>query len=128
VAGIVGVLQFSPQKRRFKWEKMLKWRTCNPITLSLFVALLYNMRQVQPETLPKNSNLPVYRISSLKISSPKSPNYVIKFASDLREVGGFFRGPPVFSTNKTGRHHITEILLKVALNIKQTNRRKRQNR
>ena len=33
----------------------------------------------------------------------------------------FSSGPPVFSTNKTDRHDITEILLKVALNtIKQT--------
>jgi hypothetical protein len=32
------------------------------------------MRQVQPETLPKNSNLPVYKISSLKITPPKTPN------------------------------------------------------
>jgi hypothetical protein len=28
----------------------------------------------------------------------------------------FSPGPPVFSTNKTDRHDITEILLKVALN------------
>jgi hypothetical protein len=28
----------------------------------------------------------------------------------------FFQGPPVFSTNKTDRHDITEILLKVAFN------------
>jgi len=32
-------------------------------------------------------------------------------------------GPPVSSTNKTDRHDITEILLKVVLNnIKQTNK------
>ena len=32
-------------------------------------------------------------------------------------AGGWFsRGTPVSSTNKTDRHHITEILLKVALN------------
>jgi hypothetical protein len=35
----------------------------------------------------------------------------------------FSSGPPVSSTNKTDRHDITEILLKVALNtIKQTNK------
>jgi hypothetical protein len=40
---------------------------------------------------------------------------VIKFFSDLRQIGGFswHSGP---STNKTDRHDITEILLKVALN------------
>ena len=40
-------------------------------------------------------------------------HYVIKFVSDLRQVGGFLR---VSSTNKTDRHDITEILLKVELN------------
>jgi hypothetical protein len=39
-------------------------------------------------------------------------HYVIKFVSDLRQVWFF----PVSSTNKTDRHDITEILLKVALN------------
>ena len=42
--------------------------------------------------------------------------YNIKFASELRQVGGFFLGTPVVFTNKTDRHDITEILLKVALN------------
>jgi hypothetical protein len=49
---------------------------------------------------------------------------VIKFVSDLRQVGGFSAGPPVSSTNKTDRHDIAEILLKVTLNTisnKQTN-------
>ena len=41
---------------------------------------------------------------------------VIKFVSDLRQVSGFSPGTPVSSTNKTDRHNITEILLKVALN------------
>ena len=50
-------------------------------------------------------------------------HYVIKFVSDLWKAGGFpqvLRSPP---TNKTGRHGIAEILLKVALNTshKQTN-------
>ena len=38
---------------------------------------------------------------------------VIKFVSDLRQVGDFLQ---VFSTNKTDCHNITEILLKVVLN------------
>jgi hypothetical protein len=42
----------------------------------------------------------------------------------MKFVGGFFPGPPVSSTNKTDSHHITEMLLKVALNtIKQINKR-----
>ena len=47
-------------------------------------------------------------------------HYAIKFVSDLRQVGSFLSSP-VSSTNKTERHDITEILLKVALNaINQT--------
>jgi hypothetical protein len=47
---------------------------------------------------------------------------VIKFVSDLRQVGGFLRALRFPSTNKTDRHDMAEILLKVALNtIKQTN-------
>jgi hypothetical protein len=43
-------------------------------------------------------------------------HYVIKFVSDLRQVGRWFSpGTPVSSSNKTDRHDITEILLKVAL-------------
>ena len=40
---------------------------------------------------------------------------MIKFVSDIRQVDGFFPGSPVDTTNKTDRHDITEILLKVAL-------------
>ena len=44
-------------------------------------------------------------------------NIVIKFVSDLRQVGRWFSlSPQVFSTNKTDRHDIIEILSKVALN------------
>ena len=43
-------------------------------------------------------------------------HYVIKFVSDLQQVGGLLRvlrfPPPI----KLARHDITEILLKVALN------------
>ena len=41
---------------------------------------------------------------------------VIKFVSDLQQASGFLRLLPVSSTNKTDRHDITEILLKVVLN------------
>jgi len=43
-------------------------------------------------------------------------HYMIKFVSDLRQVGGFLLGTLVSSINTTDRHDITEILLKVALN------------
>ena len=39
-------------------------------------------------------------------------HYVTKFASELRQVGGFLRFPP----NNIYRHDIAEILLKVSLN------------
>ena len=43
-------------------------------------------------------------------------HYVIKFVSDLRQVGCFYQGTPVSSNSKTDRYDITEIVLKVALN------------
>jgi hypothetical protein len=72
--------------------------------------------------------------SILKMSVYSIQQYVIQFVSDLRQVGGFLRFPPPIkltvesgikrltlkchasSTNKTDRHDITDILLKVALN------------
>jgi len=42
-------------------------------------------------------------------------HYVIKFVSGLRQVCGFLRILRFPSTNKTDRHDINEILLKVAL-------------
>jgi hypothetical protein len=46
---------------------------------------------------------------------------VIKFVSELLQVGGFSPDPPVSSTDKTDFHDITEIVLKVWLNtIKET--------
>ena len=45
---------------------------------------------------------------------------MIKFVSYFRQFSA--SGPPVSSTNKTDRHDVTDILLKVALStIKQTN-------
>ena len=41
---------------------------------------------------------------------------MIKFVSDLQRVDGFSLGSPVSSTDKTDRHDIAKILLKVALN------------
>ena len=44
-------------------------------------------------------------------------HYVIKFVSDLRQVVGFLRVLRFPLKYKTDRHDMTEILLKVALNI-----------
>jgi len=43
-------------------------------------------------------------------------HYVIKFVSDLCQVGSFLRVLPVSSTSKTDRHNIAEILLKDVVN------------
>ena len=52
-------------------------------------------------------------------------HYVIKFCQWLAKGRWFSPGPPVSSTNKTDRHDITEILLKVTLKtIKQRNNSK----
>jgi hypothetical protein len=42
-------------------------------------------------------------------------HYLLKFVSDLRQVGGFLQFPPLIG-NITDHHAITEILLKVVLN------------
>ena len=63
-----------------------------------------------------------YKFPNIHVQTPANDevysirHYVIKFVSDLRQVGGFSPGIPVSSTNTTGRHDITEISLKVALN------------
>ena len=56
------------------------------------------------------SNIPRKNIFILV---PILQHYLIKYVSDLRQVSGFSVGSPVFSINKTDRHDITEILLKV---------------
>jgi hypothetical protein len=50
-------------------------------------------------------------------------HYMIKFVSDLQQVGGFLRGSSGFLHQCTVCHYIAEILLKEALNtIKQANK------
>ena len=53
-------------------------------------------------------SMPIYRHCC---SGRGAQHYVIKFVSDLRQVGGFLRFPPPIKLTD-----ITEILLKVALN------------
>ena len=50
----------------------------------------------------------------------RSQPQVITFTSCLPMVGGSFRVLQASATTKTGRHDITEILLKVALNTKKS--------
>jgi hypothetical protein len=53
---------------------------------------------------------------SFNISNPFLYHTTIWFVSDLRHVGGFLRVLCFPPPNKTDRHNITEILLKVVLN------------
>jgi len=65
--------------------------------------------QSVPFTTKAVSSIPVHsEVYSIQ-------HYVIKFVSDLQQVWWFSPGTSVSSTNKTDRHDITEILLKVAL-------------
>jgi hypothetical protein len=41
--------------------------------------------------------------------------YVIKFVSDLQQVSGFPPSTPVSFTNKTDRHDVSEIWMKVGI-------------
>jgi hypothetical protein len=68
---------------------------------------------------------PVHSTSNVVSSNPtqarcacmySKQQYVIKFVSDLRQVGGFLRVPRCPPINKTDHHDITEIFLIVALN------------
>ena len=78
------------------------------------VGLVFVSRKPQPQmvqSVPITTNVVSSNAAPGEVYSIQ--HYVIKFVSDLRQV---FPGSPVSSTNKTDRHDITEILLKVALN------------
>ena len=64
----------------------------------------------------------VYITSKVVSSNPSDgevysiQHYVIKFVSDLRQLGVFLRVLRVFATNKTDRHDIAEIVFRLVLN------------
>ena len=77
----------------------------------IVVMIVWKLATQLPITTKAMSSNPVHgEVCSIQ-------HYVIRFVSELRQVGGFLRGAPVSSSNKTDRQDITEILLKVALNI-----------
>jgi len=89
---------------------------CTPFPINICLSQCDKMlicrvaMQSEPTTSNVVSSNPVHgEVNSIQ-------HYVINFVSDLRQVGGFFPGTPVSSANRTDRHDITEILLKVALN------------
>jgi hypothetical protein len=85
------------------------------------IKLVSDLRVSSTNKTDRNLQLPVQSVpttSKVVSSNPIHGEvypiqiYVIKLVSDLR----FSPGTPVYSTNKTDRNDITEILLKVALN------------
>jgi hypothetical protein len=85
------------------------------------IKLVNDLRVSSTNKTDRNLQLPVQSVpttSKVVSSNPIHGEvypiqiYVIKLVSDLR----FSPGTPVYSTNKTDRNDITEILLKVALN------------
>ena len=69
------------------------------------------MQSVPITTDVESSNLAHGEVYSIQ-------HYVIKFVSDLQQIGGFLRLLWVSSTSITECQNITEILLKVAFNTK----------
>jgi len=93
----------------FKSENSIKMALSRKIVRDVMVMGFTTPLQSVPITTNVVSSNPVHG----EVYSKQ--HYVLKFVSDLRQVGGFLR-PPVSSTNKADRHDITEILLKVAFN------------
>jgi hypothetical protein len=109
-------------KQKIYWEKNIKQNNNNFLIKKLkkeehvgpswswsYGSWIYNQQPVQSVpiiTKVLSSNLAHGEVYSISLD-------VVKFDSDLRQVGGFLS---VSSTNKTDHHNIVEILLKVALN------------
>ena len=70
--------------------------------------------QLPKQSVPMTSNVVSSNPANGDVYSIE--NYMIKFVSDLRQVGFFLCLPPVSLDNKSYRHNIIKALLKVALN------------
>ena len=83
------------------------------LTVNLLVVIVWQLDlQLSMQSVPIIANVVSLNPAHDEVYSIQQ--YEIKHVSDLRL---FFLGTPVSSTNTTDRHDITEILLKVALNI-----------
>ena len=80
----------------------------------MVVIILQLVLQLSMQSMPITTNVVNSNPAHGKVYSIQ--HYVTKCVSDLRQVSGFLRGTPVSPTNKTDRHDITDILLKLALN------------
>jgi hypothetical protein len=95
------------------------WLTAKHWPLTSVIQLKHLFSTVLHQTLERASWLWSYHCECESRSGEvcSIQHYVIKFVSDLWQEGGFLQvlwfPPPI----KTDRHDITEILLKVALNI-----------
>ena len=79
----------------------------------VFLIIWYLDLQLPVQSVPITTN--ILSLNPVHGEVYSIQHYVIKFVSDLWQVGGFLLGTPVSSINKTDRHDTTEILLKVAL-------------
>ena len=79
----------------------------------VFLIVWYLDLQLPVQSVPITTN--IVSLNPVHGEVYSIQHYVIKFVSDLWQVGGFLLGTPVSSINKTDRHDTTEILLKVAL-------------
>jgi len=89
-------------------------RTCTFVVTIIRVVIVCQNLQLPMQSVPITTNVASSNPAHGEVYSIQ--HYVIRFFSDLRQVGGISPGTPVSSTNKTDRNDIAEILLKVALN------------
>jgi len=80
----------------------------------IVVIVWYLDLQLPVQSVPITTN--VVRSNNIHGEVYSIQHYVIKFVSDLWQVGGFLRILGFPPPKKTDRHDITKILLKVALN------------
>ena len=92
-----------------------KKKTTNTVMRVVMVVIVWQLvLQLPVLSVPITTNIVSSNLDQGEVYSIQ--HYVIKFVSDLWQVGGFLLSSPVSSTNKTDCHDITEILLQVALN------------
>jgi hypothetical protein len=96
------------QTKTFRWISAIKGTSV--VVIARYLDLQLPVKSVSFTTEVVSSNTAYGEVYSIQ-------QYVIQFVSDfLPTFQGFSPGTPVFSTYKTDRHDITEILLKMALN------------
>jgi len=85
------------------------------MVIAALINWIYNYLSTYMQSVPIITNVVSLNPAHGELYSIQ--HYVIKFVSDLQQVGGFLWGTPTSSTIKTDHHDITEILLKVMLKM-----------